>query len=126
MEEFGPREIVELFVSYLNTKNLEGLSWLMCDTYSFTNLRGKKETGKETGIKSWERLFLRFPDFRCEISDIDAEDNTVTLQGYSHCPSSSYLDGKMLWRAQVDDKKIAEWRMYYDTSKNRKLLKLST
>jgi hypothetical protein len=49
------------------------------------------------------------------------EDTKVVVVGRSSC-SDVRLDGPALWVAKASDDKIAEWRVYEDTTTNRRLL----
>jgi hypothetical protein len=45
--------------------------------------------------------------------------------GYFTCSNCESLNGPAIWTAKVENDLVSEWRVYLDTSKNRKTLDIN-
>jgi hypothetical protein len=117
-------EVVEAFNAAINHQDLEGLSALMSNSYTFIDSAGTVERGKETGTASWSGFFRHFPDYRNVFESFAERDGLVVALGQSHC-SYEELSGPAIWTAQVKDGQVAVWQMYEDSREQRSKLGLS-
>ena len=121
MNKRDPKIIALLFNECINNQELDGLTNLMSDDYTFIDSKNKIHPSKEDGIKGWGEFFSTYPDYRNNFSKIILKEDLVIIIGYSTC-SYEPLDGPALWTARVRNDLIAEWRIYDDTQENREKL----
>ncbi|MGV9103236.1 MAG: hypothetical protein ACOC38_11445 [Promethearchaeia archaeon] len=72
-------------------------------------------------LEGWEEFFDHYPDYRNIFSHLITRDDIVIMVGHSEC-SEKMLDGPTLWTAKIRGVLVAKWRVYEDTTANRKLL----
>ncbi len=125
MGNVDPRVVVEQFNACINDRDLERLSSLITEDHVFIDASDEVHRGKRTMIRGWKDFFDQFPDYRNHFQVIESSGTDVLVIGRSSC-SFKPLDGPALWTAKVVDGLVAEWRVYFDTTKNRKRLNLST
>jgi len=124
-------DIAFRFVECINRLDLVGLSDLMTDDHKFVDLAGDSLIGREAMKEAWREYMSRFPDYMIHISEVFEIDNEVVLVGRttgSHLQiprSEEFAGGTLIWVAIIEDDKIAEWRLYYDTPANRETLKMA-
>jgi len=124
MNKRDPKLIVLQFNEYINNQDIEGLANLMAHDYQFVDSNDDVNQGKEANITGWLDFFNQFPDYLNHFSVVESRDNAVLVIGHSTC-ADDRLEGPALWTAKVENNLIAEWRVYLDTSENRKKLELS-
>ncbi len=123
MNKKDPKLIVLQFNESINNQDIEGLSKLMAQGYTFIDSSDEVHDGKELNVKGWIEFFNQFPDYINHFSIVESRDNTVLVTGYSTC-SDDRLDGPAIWTAKVENDLVAEWRVYLDSPENRGRLKL--
>jgi ketosteroid isomerase-like protein len=106
------------FNEYINNQDIEGISNLINEDYTFIDSSGKIEKGKELNIKNWKHFFDQYPDYKNIFTKIESRDNLVILIGYSTC-SYEPLDGPAIWTATIKNDLIAKWQIYDNTEENR-------
>ncbi len=123
MNKKDPKLIVLQFNESINNQDIEGLSKLMAQGYTFIDSSDEVYDGKELNVKGWIEFFNQFPDYINHFSIVESRDNIVLVTGYSTC-SDGRLDGPAIWTAKVENDLVAEWRVYLDSPENRGRLKL--
>jgi len=123
MSEIDPKLIALQFNQYINNRDLDGLAKFMTDNHAFIDSSDDVQRGKEPNIESWREFFERYPDYRNHFSMLESRENLVFIIGHSTC-SYEPLDGPALWTAKVEGERVAEWRVYFDTTENRRNLNL--
>jgi hypothetical protein len=96
----------------------------MTNNHTFVDTEGGTVRGKVACLNAWHAFFTLFPDYRNVFESIQICDNLVIALGYSRC-SDKQLDGPAIWTASVQNGTIAEWRVYEDSSENRRLLSIN-
>lgn len=114
-------DIVLQFNEYINKQNLDGLAALMTDDHTFIDSANNIIHGKEKMLEAWSRFFELFPDYRNIFESFELQNDFIVITGHYIC-SDKQLNGPALWTARVKDNKVAEWRVYKDTSESRKQL----
>lgn len=120
----NPKEIVIEFNNCINKRDIRGLEQLMTDNHSFVDSANTVERGKTNCLNAWKGFFQGFPDYKNYFQDIKINNDLVIIVGHSSC-SDRILEGPAIWTARIENSKIAEWRVYEDTDKNRQLLRLN-
>jgi predicted SnoaL-like aldol condensation-catalyzing enzyme len=95
----------------------------MSEDYVFIDSGDDVHSGKEFMVHGWTDFFNQYPDYRNHFSIVESRDNLVLVIGHSTC-SFGPLDGPAIWTAKVENDLVAEWRVYLDTTENRKKLGL--
>jgi ketosteroid isomerase-like protein len=109
-----PDEVAIQFNDAINRGDLDALGGLMTDDHTFTDSLGAQVIGKSNCLEAWRGFFAQFPDYRNHFTELIARDDRVVVIGYSTC-SVAVLDGPALWTADIEDDRIAHWRVYQDT-----------
>jgi ketosteroid isomerase-like protein len=109
-----PDEVAIQFNDAINRGDLDALGALMTDDHTFTDSLGAQVIGKSNCLEAWRGFFAQFPDYRNHFTELIARDDRVVVIGYSTC-SVAVLDGPALWTADIEDDKVAHWRVYQDT-----------
>jgi len=103
----------------------------MTDDHKFIDAHGNEVVGKNKMKIDWKGYFLRFPDYKIEITKIVANGDFLGAFGFesgtfkgrqtdnnaSSCPAS--------WKVIVDNNKIKLWQVYEDTKIQSETNKLS-
>jgi ketosteroid isomerase-like protein len=121
MSKSDPRSIALRFNERINTRDLTGLAEMMTEDHTFIDIPGEVTVGRDKMILGWSSFFKTYPDYRNNFTHVIAQGNKVIMKGFSEC-SYHPLDGPALWTAVIRDGLVAEWRVYEDTSENRKSL----
>ncbi|MBS3077850.1 nuclear transport factor 2 family protein [Candidatus Pacearchaeota archaeon] len=116
-----PEEIALKFNSCINSQNIKGLSNLMSPNHRFIDSENGGFQGKEKAIKIWKEFFKKYPEYRNNLEIIKSRSNLIIMVGHSIC-SNKKLEGDGIWTAKIEHNKVAEWKVYYNTKDNRKLL----
>lgn len=123
MNKKDPKLIVLQFNESINNQDIDSLSKLMAQNYTFIDSSNEVHSGKERNVNGWIEFFNQFPDYVNHFSIVESRENTVLVTGYSTC-SDDRLDGPAIWVAKVENDLISEWRIYLDTAENREILNL--
>jgi hypothetical protein len=97
----------------------------MSDDHIFIDSSDKAHCGKEVMANEWLDFFNQYPDYQNHFTAVESRDNLVLIVGYSTC-SYAPLDGPAIWTAKVENDLVTEWRVYLDTSENRRRLKIAS
>lgn len=123
MNKKDPKLTALQFNEYINNQDIKGLTSLMAEDFTFIDIPGKVEKGKELMTKNWISFFEDFPDYKNIFTRVESRDNFVILIGYSTC-SYKPLDGPAIWTATIEDDLVAKWQIFEDTEDNRKKLNI--
>lgn len=111
------------FNEYINNRDINGIRSLMTEEFTFIDIPGKMEKGKELMTKNWKSFWEEFPDYKKIITRVESQDNFVVLIGYSTC-SYEPLDGPAIWTAKIKDDHVALWQIFEDNEDVRKKLNI--
>lgn len=120
----NPKEVVIEFNNCINNRDINGLEQLMTEDHSFIDSENNVMSGKVNCLNAWKGFFQGFPDYKNIFQTIRVNNDDVVITGHSVC-SAPVLQGPAIWSAKIENSKIAEWRVYEDSSKNRQLLGLN-
>jgi ketosteroid isomerase-like protein len=117
----NPIEIVTKFNESINNRDVDTLAAFITDDHAFIDSADQSFQGKEKVVETWKGFFGAFPDYKNHFDTLTETDELVVATGRS---TSSFkdLDGPALWTAKIRAGKVSEWRVYEDTSENRKRL----
>ncbi len=119
------------FVDYINRQNLDNLTALMTDDFTFVSLDGTREQGRDRMRSGWTQYFADYPAYRIFVAQINVTDQTVLLLGHttgSHVQQTPEIEfhDPAYFAARIENSQIAEWRIYdasaYLSSAKRKQL----
>ena len=96
MDPVDPQKTVLEFNDYINGRNIDGLSSLMPDDYTFIDTDDNVITGKKNGVSSWKKFFALVPEYKNVFQRVLIRGNLVIVVGYSICPNK-LLDGPAIW-----------------------------
>jgi ketosteroid isomerase-like protein len=113
-----PVDIVEAFNDCITRKDIGELSKLMTDDHLFIDSANTSISGKARSVEAWKRFFSAFPDYQNHFERVIVLDGRAVMIGHSTC-SDARLAGPALWTATIVGDRVAEWRVYEDTSANR-------
>src|SRR5215475_7713468 len=91
-------QTVQNFVAGINAHDVAAIDALMATEFRFVDAMGAFHPITEMR-GGWEKYFSMFPDYRIEVEDIFAHENTVALFGWASgsFQGSGYAGGKD-WR----------------------------
>jgi ketosteroid isomerase-like protein len=116
-----PQALTVEFNECINGQDVDGLAALMTDDHAFIDTAGHAIHGKSACLEVWRGFFRLFPDYRNIFDRLVVQDTRVVVVGRSTC-SDTRLDGSALWVSTARDGMLAEWRVYEDTTSNRRML----
>ena len=125
-----PETIAYAFVNAINHQDVEELSKLMSAEHCFVDALGTVVQGREKMRDGWAAYFRMVPDYKLIVEETFSNGATVVMLGVAR---GTYVkDGPPLpenawqtpaaWRAQIQDEKVAEWRVYADNEPIRRLM----
>ena len=109
------------FNDTINRQDIAGLAALMSDDHRFIDADANTVSGKQACLAAWRGFFDAFPDYRNVFTTLTANDDVVSIVGYSECAEPT-LAGPALWTATIDGEVVTEWRVYADTPQTRAVL----
>ena len=121
MSRTNPFDIVNNFNDAISSHDPGRIASLMSEDHVFTDSTGQRVVGKKDCTVAWEGFFRQFPDYKNILERMEIQGDVVITFGRSKC-SDTRLNGPALWTATIKNNLIHEWRVYSDTTENRKLL----
>lgn len=119
MNTRDPKLTALQFNEYINKQDIKGLSGLMTHDHTFIDRANRVDKGKESMTKGWIEFFASFPDYKNTFNRLESRDNLVILLSYAYWNEENKYD-PAIWTARIENDRVAEWRIYEDTGKNRK------
>jgi ketosteroid isomerase-like protein len=116
------KDVALQFNEAITNRDIDRLAVLMTDDHVFIDSANTEFRGKDKAIQAWRGFFEAFPKYKNVFDRMEAKADIVVMLGHSVCPNNKELDGPAIWTARVNGDKLAEWRVYEDTSENRKHL----
>lgn len=124
--------VARAFVDAINRQDVEALCALMTQGHRFIDSLGQAMEGREKMRAAWKGYFGMVPDYTITIKEVFGYGPVVVMLGEV---GGTYVpDGKMQpenrWkmpaalRADVENGKVAEWRVYCDNEPMRRLMAL--
>jgi hypothetical protein len=70
-------------------------------------------------VEGWKEFFGMFPQYRNTFDQVKVKGEHVFVLGSAYWSEKEPYD-PVIWRARIVNSLIAEWRIFEDTSENRK------
>jgi ketosteroid isomerase-like protein len=114
--------VAQAFVRAINRQDVDALVELMTAEHRFIDSLGNMVTGSEKMRAGWAKYFKSVPDYTVAIEETFCDGPVVVMLGLAQGTYST--DGKLkpenrwttptAFRAFIQDRKVAEWRVYCD------------
>jgi hypothetical protein len=126
-----PEEVALAFVEAINSTRAENLAGLMTRDHVFIDSDGTEVRGRERMRQGWAEYFAMVPDYRIEVAEKFARDDTVVLLGTA---TGTFHENGVLnpenrwavpaaWRVVVDGDKVAVWQLYVNVEPMLEIMK---
>ncbi len=126
----SPQTIAHAFVEAINSHDLNELSNLMSEDHRFVDSLGTAVQGREKMRDGWAGYLRMVPDYAVTVEETFSEGSVIVMLGTAR---GTYIQDRQLlpanawqtpaaWRAQIEDGKVAEWRVYADNEPIRRLM----
>jgi uncharacterized protein (TIGR02246 family) len=123
----------QAFVRSINRHDVDALAELMTPEHTFVDSLGNTVRGRTTMQTGWAAYFMMVPDYTIAVDETYTDGPVVVMLGVAE---GTYApDGKLnpenrwktpaVFRALVDDGKVAEWRVYADNEPIRQHMRQS-
>jgi ketosteroid isomerase-like protein len=113
------KDVALQFNEAITNRDIARLAVLMTDDHAFIDSANMEFRGKDKALQAWRGFFEAFPEYKNVFDLVKAKADTVVMLGHSICSNNKDLDGPAMWTAKVEGDKLAEWRVYEDTTENR-------
>jgi ketosteroid isomerase-like protein len=130
----SPEAVARKFVNAINGHDVRELGKLMLDEHRFIDSLGTVVQGRETMRNGWDAYFRMVPDYKVIVEETFSDGPIVVMFGVAR--GTYARDGQVrlenawqtpaAWRAQIENEKVAEWRVYADNEPIRQLIAKST
>jgi ketosteroid isomerase-like protein len=122
--------VAQAFIEAINRHDVAALANLMSGEHRFIDSLGNVVEGRDKMRAGWTAYFRMVPDYSIAIRESHGNGSVVVLLGYAQgtYTADGQLRNENRWktpaafRAQVEDGKVAEWRVYADNDPIRKLM----
>lgn len=114
--------VAEAFVRAINRQDADAIADLMTEQHRFIDSMGKASEGRETMRQGWIKYFQMVPDYTVAIEETLCDGPVVVMLGVAEGTYAPHgqLKPENRWttptvfRAFIEDGKVAEWRVYCD------------
>jgi len=111
----SPVSVALAFVEKINAHDLDGLTKMLTEDHLFIDYRGNEERGRALIREGWAGYFTAYPDYRIHVDHVLTAGDAVALVGRttgSHVDPAVEANELVVWTADIDHGKVAEWRIY--------------
>jgi len=118
----SPASVAQAFVRAINRHDTHALAGLMSAEHCFIDSLGNIVCGREKMQAGWAAYFMIVPDYEIAVEETYSDGPAVVMVG--EAGGTYTTDGKLrsenrwktpaVFRALVEDGKVAEWRVYAD------------
>jgi ketosteroid isomerase-like protein len=123
--------IVQAFNNAINGGDVELLSSLMTDDFTFIDASGAAHSGIKEMIEGWKDFFCMFPDYKNNFEIILQDGKLVvaigtasgTYNGNRGPVPENRIKWTAAWKAIVENEKIKLWQVYADWTEGLKIIK---
>jgi hypothetical protein len=130
MNEQNSLDVALAFVAKINSHDVNGVVELMTGDHVFVDALGSTFRGAEQMRQGWKAYFTWFPDYAIEVTDQFSRDDVVAMFGKArgtfavngNLPRENFWEIPAAWRAIVKGGRVAEWRVYCDNDRARKIM----
>ena len=114
--------VAQGFVRAINRQDVDALAELMTAEHRFIDSLGNTSKGRDKMRASWASYFRMVPDFTLTIEETFTDGPVVVMLGIAQgtYTPDGLLKAENRWstpaafRAFIEDRKVAEWRVYCD------------
>jgi uncharacterized protein (TIGR02246 family) len=129
----SPASTAQAFVRAINRHDVDALAELMSPEHCFIDSLGNTVRGREKMQAGWAAYFMMVPDYTIAVEETYTDGPIVVMLGIAE---GTYApDGKLnaenrwktpaVFRALVEEGKVAEWRVYADNEPIREHMRKS-
>jgi ketosteroid isomerase-like protein len=127
----SPESVAQAFVRAVNRQDVEGLVALMAPSHRFVDSLANVVQGPEKMRAGWAGYFKLVPDYSIAVEESFCDGPVVLMLGVAqgtyapegNLKSENQWKTPAVFRAQVEDGLIAEWRVYADNEPIRELMR---
>lgn len=115
MAQDTPASVALAFIERINARDLDGLTALLTDDHLFIDYRGNEERGRDLVREGWAGYFRAYPDYRIRVDHVLTSGDGVAIVGRttgSHVGPDVEANEAVVWTADIDHGRVAEWRIY--------------
>lgn len=114
--------VAQAFIRAINRQDADALAGLMTEQHRFIDSMGNASVGRETMRQSWIKYFKIVPDYTVAVEETLCDGPVVVMLGVAEGTYAPHgqLKPENRWttptvfRAFVEEGKVAEWRVYCD------------
>ncbi len=114
--------VAEAFVRAINRQDADAIADLMTEQHRFIDSMGKASEGRETMRQGWIKYFQMVPDYTVAVEETLCDGPVVVMLGVAEGTYAPHGQQKpenhwttpTVFRAFIEDGKVAEWRVYCD------------
>ena len=114
--------VAQAFIRAINRQDADALAGLMTEQHRFIDSMGKASVGRETMRQSWIKYFQMVPDYTVAVEETLCDGPVVVMLGVAEGTYAPHgqLKPENRWttptvfRAFIEEGKVAEWRVYCD------------
>ena len=114
--------VAQAFIRAINRQDADALAGLMTEQHRFIDSMGKAAVGRETMRQSWIKYFQMVPDYTVAVEETLCDGPVVVMLGVAEGTYAPHgqLKPENRWttptvfRAFIEEGKVAEWRVYCD------------
>lgn len=110
------------FNAAINARDLTALDRLMTDDHALIDTAGGTIEGREHVLGCVPRVLRRVCGLAQHLVGGPADRWRGNRDRWSVCPDEPLLDGPAIWAAEARGGRVSEWRIYADTTANRRRL----
>jgi ketosteroid isomerase-like protein len=122
--------VAHQFAEAINAHDVSALCALMTESHRFIDSLGTVVTGRETMRAGWKGYFGMVPDYAISVDETYSNGPIVVMVGKaggSYAPkglqtAESRWETPAAFRVNVENGKVAEWRVYADNEPIRRLV----
>jgi len=130
-ESLEPLEVAMDFIKRINAGNVDALCELMTEKHVFQDALGKRFMGRVTVRQGWKAYFKTVADYNVRAEEFFQTKNRLAIFGVAsgtYCGNGGtkspekFCQVPAAWGVVVEERQIAEWRVYADNQPLRKLI----
>jgi uncharacterized protein (TIGR02246 family) len=129
----SPNSIAQAFIRAINRHDTDALAELMSTEHCFIDSLGNAVRGREKMQAGWAAYFMMVPDYQIAVEETYTGGPAVVMVGVAegtYAPNGkltpeNHWKTPAVFRAQVEDGEVTEWRVYADNNPIRQRMKKS-
>jgi ketosteroid isomerase-like protein len=123
-------EVVRSFAAAIGRRDAAALAEMMTENHRFVDSLGNVVEGREKMRAGWAGYFRMVPDYSITVDEVYGEGSVVVLvrsaQGTYSADGQLHAENHWrtpaVFRAVVEDGRVAEWRVFADNEPIRRLM----